>query len=185
MKKLQHGFTLIELMIVVAIIGILAAIAIPQYQDYTAKARISEAGTVTEAIKTNMALALQDGTFDREVAANSLTAGLTSIASGTVGNKTMGILPGGSYAGTNVSFVTVGFGAASTAPGSGSSATIPITVTYKNGSLPQGAGYANATVYSVRYDSIDAGGTIRWSVSKAGTVGLGVNGVLQKHWPKK
>ncbi len=52
MKKAQQGFTLIELMIVVAIIGILAAVAIPAYQDYTAKAQGSEAYTLLAGFKT-------------------------------------------------------------------------------------------------------------------------------------
>lgn len=54
--KLQQGFTLIELMIVVAIIGILAAIAIPAYQDYTAKAQASEAFALLDGFKTPIAL---------------------------------------------------------------------------------------------------------------------------------
>jgi type IV pilus assembly protein PilA len=55
MKAIQKGFTLIELMIVVAIIGILAAVAIPAYQDYIARAQVAEAVTLTSSGKTPLA----------------------------------------------------------------------------------------------------------------------------------
>src|SRR5258708_24198128 len=54
MKAVQKGFTLIELMIVVAIIGILAAVALPAYQDYTARAKMSEAILAASACRTSV-----------------------------------------------------------------------------------------------------------------------------------
>src|SRR5262244_2478356 len=55
MKSVQKGFTLIELMIVVAIIGILAAIAIPAYQDYTIRAQVTEGLNLAGAVKAGVA----------------------------------------------------------------------------------------------------------------------------------
>ncbi|MDO6467338.1 pilin [Neptunomonas phycophila] len=61
MKKQQQGFTLIELMIVVAIIGILAAIALPAYQDYTVRARVTEGLALASAAKVNVQDVLASG----------------------------------------------------------------------------------------------------------------------------
>ncbi|KAF0811495.1 Fimbrial protein [Andreprevotia sp. IGB-42] len=70
-QRLQKGFTLIELMIVVAIIGILAAVAIPAYQNYTARAQLSEAFTLLDGVRTPVVEAYE-------------TNGVFTIPAGTV-----------------------------------------------------------------------------------------------------
>jgi type IV pilus assembly protein PilA len=62
MKKIQQGFTLIELMIVVAIIGILAAVALPAYQDYTVRAKMSEVILAASACRTSITEVYQSST---------------------------------------------------------------------------------------------------------------------------
>ncbi|MEM7279698.1 MAG: pilin, partial [Pseudomonadota bacterium] len=82
MKKMQQGFTLIELMIVVAIIGILAAIAIPAYQDYTIRAQVTEGMNLAAAAKAAVA---EDFLNEGAAPTNRVDAGMSANAVDTQG----------------------------------------------------------------------------------------------------
>jgi type IV pilus assembly protein PilA len=104
MNSLQKGFTLIELMIVVAIIGILAAIAIPAYQDYTIRAQVSEGLNLAAAAKA----AIAETYLNRGVApATRTAAGMSPAATDTRGKYVTGVDVGTAGAG----IITVTYGA--------------------------------------------------------------------------
>jgi type IV pilus assembly protein PilA len=89
MNKMQKGFTLIELMIVVAIIAILAAIAVPQYQNYTKRSKVTEGLALADAAKLAVSETYQtNGTFPTDQAGYGYTTGETTyVKSLVIGDK--------------------------------------------------------------------------------------------------
>ncbi len=85
MKTIQRGFTLIELMIVVAIIGILAAIAVPAYQDYTIRSKVSEAASLAGATRTAIDIAYSEGYNLGSIPLTRASLGLPSNAASFAG----------------------------------------------------------------------------------------------------
>ena len=86
-KRAQRGFTLIELMIVVAIIGILAAIAIPQYQDYVTRSRWASAVTAVGSVKTAISECLQQNNGDLSLCDTTDRLGGITLPSGAAVNS--------------------------------------------------------------------------------------------------
>ena len=122
MNKIQKGFTLIELMIVVAIIGILAAIAIPAYQSYTQKARFAEVLSIGNTYQTAIAMCGQDQ--DPTFAACTLGSNGIPVAAAATANLAAGMtvtgngilnMTGTAATGGYTSILTPAFNAANSA----------------------------------------------------------------------
>jgi type IV pilus assembly protein PilA len=171
-KKIQQGFTLIELMIVVAIIGILAAIAIPAYQDYTIRAKVTEGLNLADSAKTAVAESFQSGGLTGlKAAASSWNAAFTPtkyVATLTVASAT--------------GVITVGYATAQIAQLAAGANKIVLTPFIN---APGGGGFVQLAA------SGTATGNIDWACTSAGNAtanaqGMGAAGlgdVLTKYVP--
>ncbi len=126
MKKVQAGFTLIELMIVVAIIGILAAIAIPAYQDYTIRSQVTEGMNLASGAKTAVAEFYNHrGSFP----STNASAGLAGSGS-IVGNYVTGV-----NVGTTAGTIQATYGNDANAAINGNGATLILSAITNAGSI--------------------------------------------------
>ncbi len=114
LKQVQKGFTLIELMIVVAIIGILAAIAIPAYQNYTIRAQVTEGLNLADGWKTQAAeFYANNGTFPTtaQVSASGQVSSTGKYVSGISSNSGSIVVTYGNQVNTKISSKTLGISA--------------------------------------------------------------------------
>ena len=155
-QNVQKGFTLIELMIVVAIIGILAALAIPAYQDYTIRSKVGETASLSGAAKTAVDIYYSEN---------------GTLWSTAPGHSTLGIAQSNEYKGNYVSTVAVGNnGLVTITIGSAASTKLP----------------ADVAGQSVVYEPTKQGGNLSWVVCNTAGSNCtnGTSTVTNKYLPK-
>lgn len=141
MKKAQAGFTLIELMIVVAIIGILAAVALPAYQDYTVRAKVQEAVSLSSPARTAIGMACSEQSL--------LAAGNADL------NTSLGLPTSTAISGTYTKSVLV-------ANSDASNATVTIAMNPIGSAITDGQ--------TIIYNGACSASGLRWSIATTSTV---------------
>jgi type IV pilus assembly protein PilA len=165
-RNLQKGFTLIELMIVVAIIGILAAIALPAYQDYTVRAKVSEAILAGSKCRTSITENIQSGVYPTAVNTWGCGEGGTAAAPITKYVQTVGTLVDGTVQITTT--VAAGAGVTGT-PGTPAASLI----TLQPCANPTAANFAGCTVPGIAAAPV-ANSVGVWLCGSVGATGIAI-----------